>query len=124
MLFRSKALEKKIFLARDKINDFVEIMNNHTWASNVFAFLEKYTHPKVLLTQFNFDRDNNLVGLSGRAESFETFGQQIQLFENGKYVEGVVLKRVGIAREGEIEFGIDISFNRDILLRRRENALD
>ena len=117
-----EALEKRIILVRDKINDFALLRKKHVYVSNVLLFLEKYVHPNVILTKFSFKVANSSIALSGEADSFVALGQQIGLFEKGEMVNGVSLKQVSVTREGNIVFDVEISFSPSILIQKTAQA--
>jgi len=103
--------EKQILLYRDKINDYSTILDKHVRASNVFSFLEQLTHPQIIFSWFSLDEESALLSLSGKADGFESLGQQILLFEGNESTVNVILKKVSLAKDGSVDFQLDITLD-------------
>lgn len=103
------ALEEEVLDYKEKIEDFALLFNAHQKSSNFFDFLEKNTHPKVFFSELNLNTRGNRVSLSGRAENFQTLGQQLLIFQNSEYIQNLNLSGVRIGKEGEIKFNFDFS---------------
>ncbi|MFH0792080.1 MAG: hypothetical protein V1905_02605 [bacterium] len=103
--------ERQILLYRDKINDYSAILDKHTITSNAFSFLEKLTHPQVIFSWFSLDEGDALLSLSGTADNFESLGQQVLLFEGDRLTANVILKKVSLAKDGSVDFQVDITLD-------------
>ena len=117
-----KVLEAQILSTQKKINDFSTFLNVHIWSSNAFKQVEVLCHPQVLFTKFDLSRETSSVILSGQADSFETLGQQIQIFEKGKFIDSVDLQKISMSREGIIDFTVNIAFNSQMFKERSESS--
>jgi len=117
-----KTLEAQILSTQKKINDFSALLSAHIWGSNAFKQLEALCHPRVLFTKFDLNRETSSAILSGQADSFEVLGQQIQIFEKGKFISKVDLQKVSMTREGIIEFTINITVNPQMFKERSESS--
>ena len=88
---QQKEYEKEVISYQGKINDFSNLLKNHEFASNVFAFIQTQTMPNVWFSQFNLDEKNNGVQLSGEADDIDALSRQVATFEKNKYVENIAL---------------------------------
>ena len=109
-----KSLEAKIKGYVKKINDFNALLSAHQYATNIFSFFERTTHPDVRFTDFSLDSSKRTVKLSGLSRSFIALEQQMGLFKKEKMVLGLNLSNLAISEKGGIEFSLDISFKEDI----------
>lgn len=108
------ALEKEILDYREKIEDFSFLLISHQKTSNFFDFLEKITHPEVFFSELNLDTKESRVRLYGQAESFQTLGQQLLIFQKSEFIQGLRLPEIRIREEGKIEFVFDFSLDPEL----------
>ncbi|MBZ9578321.1 hypothetical protein KJA14_00515 [Patescibacteria group bacterium] len=108
------ALEKEISDYREKIEDFSSLLASHQKSSNFFDFLEEITHPKVFFSELNLDTKGNRVRLYGQADSFQTLGQQLLIFQNSEFIRNLSLPEIRIREEGKIGFIFDFSLNQEL----------
>lgn len=105
------AQEEELKTLRAKIEDFTPLLLNHQKSSNFFDFLEKNTHPKVFFTGLRLDIEGNQVELLGETDDFQTLGQQLFIFQKTELIQNLKLSRIGIGKEGKIEFSFNFSLN-------------
>jgi len=105
------ALEEGLKSLSAKIDDFTPLLLNHQKSSNFFNFLEENTHPKVFFTELNFNVTGNQIELSGQTDDFLTLGQQLLIFRKSEFVQNLKLSKVGISKEGKVEFTFNFSLN-------------
>lgn len=96
-------------LRPDLLSQLIELSNemtatkgllaSHTFASNVFSFLEQTTLPKVRYTTFGFSTAALKIDVSAVAASYQTVADQIQILEAHPQVTKVEFG--GLARSGE-----------------------
>jgi len=106
-----KTLEDELKSLSAKIDDFTPLLLNHQKSSNFFNFLEENTHPKVFFTKLNLDAKGNLAELSGQTDDFLTLGQQLLIFQKSEFIQNLRLSKVGISKEGKVEFTFNFSLN-------------
>jgi len=114
-----KDLEKSVSLWESKINDYNIIFGNHGADSNVFAFLEKITHPKVWWSDITFESQSakavSTLKLKGSSDTFISLQQQLLALESEGFVNKIVLNQISLAKSGNPEFNLEISFFPGIL---------
>ena len=103
-------MEKDVLAYKQKIENFIPYFNNHVFSTNFFSFIDANTHPKVFFYDTSLNTEDNLVDLSGDADSFLTLGQQMLILQNSPQVQDVTLGRVSIPKQGGIEFTITVTF--------------
>lgn len=111
---QQKENEKEVLSYQKKINDFVQLFNSHSFASNVFAFMEKETLPNVWFKNFSLDPKSGSVGLSGEADNMETFSRQIASFEKNKYIKDLGLLNSSGADALKVSFNLNITLMPEI----------
>lgn len=114
---QQKEYEKNVVNYRDKIKDFYILFKNHEFTSNVFAFMQKQTMQNVWFKQFNLDKKNNKVQLSGESDNMDSFSRQVKVFEqedNKKYIENIETISSLLKESNKVEFNINITLNNEI----------
>ncbi len=109
------ALEKEVFNYQKKIQDFSQLLSKHLYPSNFFKFIEENCHPKVWFSQISLNPEQAEVNLVGEAENFTAIGQQILIFKSSPSVRNVVLAQISIGKRGRVDFGLNLSFDQNIL---------
>jgi len=105
------ALEKEILSEQKKINDFALMLDHHLLSSKFFRFLEQTSHPRIWFSKINLSPAEQLVIVSGRAETFPALGQQLQIFKKEAFVKSATLSKISLGEKGEIEFTLTLSFD-------------
>jgi len=106
-----KQQETEVILYKKKINDFNGLMQNHEFASNVFAFMEEETQSNVWFTQFGLDEKSNQIQLTGKAEDMDAFSRQTANFEKNEYVKSLGTLDSSLGEAGEINFNFSLTLD-------------
>tara|TARA_Y100000310_G_C20321713_1_gene641034 strand:+ start:202 stop:723 length:522 start_codon:yes stop_codon:yes gene_type:complete len=110
-----KELESKLSLYEAKINSFGQLFNDHKKPINVFLFLEDVTHPDVYFTDFDFDSSTGAMTLTGKSETFTALEQQLIILKQSELLNKINLSEIAMAEEGGVDFGLQLSFNSQVL---------
>lgn len=105
------ALEKEVLNYDKKVKDFSQIIVQRSASSKIFAFIEKTCHPKVWFPRFSLDPRSGQATFSGKAQSFESLGQQLLILKDESLVKSLGLEKVSISKEGEINFELSLSLD-------------
>ncbi len=105
------ALEKEVLNYDKKVKDFSRLIVQHLTSSKIFVFIEKTCHPKVWFSRFSLDPRSGQATFSGKAQSFESLGQQLLILKDESLVKSLGLKKVSIGKEGEINFELSLSLD-------------
>jgi len=107
-------LEERVLQSKEKIDTFAALLGAHKKSSNFFSFLKQNCHQEIFFSKVDLNVEESEVSMSGKAESFGTLGEQILIFKTQDFVEGLVLHRISMGKEGGIEFGLSLSLNPEI----------
>lgn len=108
---QEESLEKEVLLKEKKINIFTALVNGHRKTSNIFSFLDRSAHPKILLKDFDFNFDKNIIILKGEAPSFVVLGQQFLAWKKENTLKKIILSDVSLSPEGNVNFTFQLVFD-------------
>lgn len=111
---QQKEYEKEVINYRNKINDFSGLLQNHEFASNVFAFMQTQTMPNVWFLQFNLDEKNRTIQLSGEADTMDAFSRQIAVFEKNQYVKSLGAISSSLGGGARIQFRFNLTLDQTV----------
>lgn len=118
-----KEKEKKVFEYQKKINDFLPIIKDYKLLSNMLAFIEQNTLPKVWFSRFSMGGEGVDLILSGESDSAETLAKQIAILEGGEYFEKITVLSSTLGDEGRNNFNLSVSLDPKILFMPKELPL-
>jgi hypothetical protein len=113
----SEVSEAKVFRARADLAR--ELLNAHTVASPVFAFLSKNTTESILYDRFSFEKGSggSILELSGEAPTYSALAYQADVFRNQtKELSGFSVRDVSLTKFGTVTFTFAMTFAPDYLL--------
>ena len=102
------ALSNRLAAARD-------VLTSHTFSSNVFALLEKSTHPQVFYSSFQYAADGRLITLTAKAGSYRIVAEQITILESDPQVERVGFGGLTLDDKGFVNFKLTVIFKPSLL---------
>lgn len=102
---RPDLLQQLVDLAH-QLSSTSSLLSNHTFASNVFAFLEASTLPRVQFTSFGLVGAK--VDLAAVADSFQTVADQVGILETNPQVVKVDFGGLSRLDAGRVNFRITI----------------
>jgi len=105
---QQKEYEETVISYQKKINDFVDIFENHEFASNVFYFMQSQTMPNIWFSRFDLDRKNSKVQLLGGADNMEDFSRQVATFEKNEYIKSVGALNSILSESAKVQFNINL----------------
>ncbi len=114
---RDPETEKIIVDLDKKIETIKGLFENHVYWSKLFAKAEALTLPEVYFSGVNFEFSNGIrLLLAGNALTYTTIARQMLSFQEDSSVEGVKVSGISLSSEGGVDFDLEISFSKDILL--------
>lgn len=111
-----KGLIENILALDSRLKNIKKLLARHTFASNVFRFLEENTHPLVRFNSFDFNAGEKRINLGAEAASFTVVARQISILEGNPLVEKVEFGGLTTDSLGLVRFQLSIIF-KDTLLR-------
>lgn len=109
-----KTKEAELALAGIYINDFKILLENNPKASNFFGTFQKWAHPKIVYSGFNFDASGK-ISMSGATSGFQNVMQQIALLNQEGTVDTYQISNVGMTEAGGVTFNLNISLKPEVL---------
>ncbi len=106
-----KALEDNLNLAKNKIDNFADLLLEHHNSVNVLTFLENICLPNIQFLNFDFDAGKNTVSISGKADNFITLEQQIDILKKESLAKKIEVSGVSIGEEGGANFDFLLTFD-------------
>lgn len=106
--------EKQITRAM-KIKDVALLFENHQYASKLFRFLKRRSHPQAQITSFNFNATNYQLSLEITTRNFLTLGEQLLIFLTSQSVKDLALNEVALNKEGRVEFSLGLSLDKALV---------
>ena len=104
-------LNQRMALVFRRLNNFSQLLKNHRFNSNIFAFLSAICHSRVQFTGFSIDEKGDRLNLGVKTENFKTLGEQLLILKSNPQVSGANFSGLSIDREGKII--CSLSFNLD-----------
>lgn len=117
---RDEEFEKKVRSLDGALKSLKILLKNHLYWSNLFSKLEDLIVPWVSFSAFSgaIDKDGAVnLGLSGKTMGYTYLAKQMVSFSQDKLVSDIKISEITLGTEGGIEFGLDVTFEKDILLK-------
>lgn len=107
-----KALEDEVLSNKQRLQDFPLLLESHKVVTEFFRRLEGRTHPKVVFDLVKISPVEGSVDLSGKADSFESLGQQLIIFKTSpEIIQKVELSKINLNNEGKVDFAFALVIN-------------
>lgn len=91
-----------------------EILDKHSFSSNIFRFLENNTINEVYYTEVSLRSTERVLILKGFSNNFESLSAQLEIFEKSSETEKVILNNVSLQGNG-VNFSATIIFKNTLL---------
>ena len=100
-----KALENNLFLAKNKIDAFADLIPSHRNPVNIFTFLENACLSNVQFSSFDFDAEKNIISVSGITDDFISIERQVHFLKQEVLAEKIEVSGISIDKEkGAVNF--------------------
>jgi len=109
-----KKSEKAILKYQQKISHFSELIKDRLYYSKLFPYLEQRTHKKIYFSKMDLDFENSTLLLSGESPNFSVLAQQLEVLKKDQFLKAQ-LKKLNLGKEGNVDFEIEINFDKKIL---------
>ncbi len=91
-------------------------LDQHTFSSNIFTYLERNTIGQVYYTEAEIKARDRALVVRGVAATFDALAQQITVLNRTAEVQSIVLEDIDL-RNGQAFFSLTITFKGDFLAR-------
>jgi len=109
-----KKAEEEILKYQQKISHFSELIKDHLYYSKLFPYLERRTHKRIHFSKMDLDFENSTLLLSGESLNFSVLAQQLEILRQDPFLK-TQLKEVNLGKGGNVDFKIEINFDKKIL---------
>ena len=109
-----KKAEEEILKYQQKISHFSKLIKEHFYYSKLFPYLEQRTHKKIYFSKMDLDFENSTLLLSGESPNFSVLAQQLEILKKDPFLKAQ-LKKLNLGKEGNVDFEIEINFDKKIL---------
>jgi len=101
---------KELERLSNSINNARTLINNHTYISPIFDFLEKNTLPDVSFSTFNYFADKKTLTLAGEAPSYTGVAAQVKIIQSQQEVVYATFSNTTLKETGAVNFTTVINF--------------
>ena len=119
-----KEQEKEVLDYQKRIDAFSSIFKNHQFASDAFAFMQTQTMPDIWFKQFNLDRQNAQIQLSGEADSYDALSRQVATFEKDEYVKSLGGLTSSLNESSRVDFNLTLTLDPSIFSQEAASILN
>ena len=121
VLTRDVSLDRKLKDVNALIQSFDGLIKDHRNWSELFSILESRTLLGVVFTSFEASYQKTSFSLKGVSSSYNLLAQQIKSFEEEEAIVRVDASKIGLNKEGAIDFTIVVTFKKQLL--KKSSAL-
>lgn len=117
---RDNEFEKKVKSLDNALKSLKQVLKNHLYWSSIFSKIEELTVPQVNFLDFKgtLGKDGSVkLALSGITSGYIYLAKQMVSFGQEELVSGIKVSGISLGTEGGVEFGLNVIFVKDILLK-------
>lgn len=111
----SESQKRDLAVLYSQVTNIKGLLNEHTYASNVFNILEAMTSENVVYTNFALSANQRDIALEGLAGTYDDLVSQLALFESAPEIEKVLLEESEF-ENGVIRFQMNVTLAEGVLL--------
>ncbi len=100
-----EAMQDNILRMYSQIVNIDHLLQNHSYASTLFSYVEKNTHPNVYLRNLSYSSLNNQISLVGVATSPKYVAEQMSIYKDDVSTKSVKLNST--RSEGAVGWSFD-----------------
>lgn len=109
-----RTLQNDINSTSDTLLAIQQLLDEHIYWTQWFAFLEQYTLPTVYYTNFS-GSDTGAMNLDAIAPDYNTIAQQITVFQDRTEVQSVTVSTATAVTSGNVHFTISLQMDPKIV---------
>lgn len=116
---RNKQVEQNILVFNEQISILSDLLNKHAYWTTAFSKIEGLTQSQVQFNNVTATLTGNRLDFKATATNYTTIARQIATFLSEESITDVNLSRVNSLTNGQLEFTMQITFNRSNFLKSR-----
>lgn len=113
---RNKQAEQNILVFNRQVSMLSNLLNGHVYWTSAFSKIESLTQVQVQFNTMTAAVANNKIGFKASAANYTTVARQIAAFLSDDSIADVSLDRVNTLTNGQLEFTMQLTFNRSKFL--------
>jgi Tfp pilus assembly protein PilN len=117
---RDAMVEEEVRDFAGRLSTIGSLLQNHSYTSEIFAFLERVTHPAVQFKDFSFRTEGGALTMNGETQNYTTLGEQIIALEQSPNIRNLAVSNIQLDKSGRILFTIGFEIDQGLM---RPNAL-
>ncbi len=109
-------------MVEEEVRDFAvrlstidSLLQNHTYASEIFAFLERMTHQAVQFRDFTYRTQGSTITMNGATDNYTTLGEQIIALEQNSNIKNLAISNIQLDKSGRVFFGISFEVDQRLV---------
>lgn len=117
---RDTEFEKKVISLEATLRNLKTILKNHLYWSQIFSKFEELVIPQAGFSSLNVSlKDDGFVNLVlvGSTSGYTYLAKQMVSFSQYELVSDIEISGIRLGTEGGVEFGLNVNFLEDILLK-------
>jgi len=116
---RNKQAEQNILVFNKQISMLSDLLNKHAYWTTAFSKIEGLTQSQVQFESITATLANNKIDLKAIAANYTTIARQIAAFLSDESITDINLSRVNTLTNGQLEFIMQIVFDRNKFLTNK-----
>jgi len=113
---RDIVFEKNVLAVKQDLNAAKKLLDIHLAPTKIFKLLEEIAYPKTQFLSASIDFGRNAISLEAMAQNFEALDAQRSVLSGRKDLEKFEISNIGLEKEGEIRFTINLYLAPDFLM--------
>ena len=116
---RDKQGEQNILIFNKQISMLSNILNSHAYWTTAFSKIEGLLQNQIQLNNMTTSLSDSKIDFGATAANYTTIARQIAAFLSDESVKDVALNRVNTLTNGQLEFNMQIIFDRTKFLKSK-----
>ena len=116
---RDKKTEQSILVFNKQATLLSKLLNDHVYWTTGFSKIERLVQNQVQFENITTSLADNKVDFKAIAANYTTIARQIAAFASDESIEDVTLSKVNALTNGQLEFSMKISFNKNKFLKKQ-----
>ncbi len=113
---RNRQAEQNILVFNKQISMLSNLLNKHAYWTTAFSKIEGLTQSQIQFDSLTATMADNRVDFKATAANYTTIARQIAAFLSDESITDINLNRVNTLTNGQLEFTMQIIFDRDEFL--------
>lgn len=109
--------ENLVIRMNESIGAFKNILENHSYFSNVLDFISSLTYAKTYYERFDADLEKNAIQIKGTTQNYSTLAKQIVAIRDNKSVQSLEVSSLSFS-SGGVNFGFLLTVDSSVFTKK------